>query len=508
MPNNYKNGDIRGRFNGSGPVAIIDIGSNSVRLVVYERLSRSPSPLFNEKVLAGLGRGVGLNGEMDPLRVEVALKAISRFKAISKQVGVTMLRIVATAAVREANNGPAFISEVERICDTQVQILSGKGEAHYSAMGVVSGFQNPNGLIGDLGGGSLELVEISKEDVGHGITFPLGGLRLQDNSHRDIVQAQEIAKTVLQNAEWLSEAGAGKNFYAIGGTWRSLGRLHLFQEGYPLHVMQEYTIPAEVAVEFCDRVIRKQTNKLREIKVISKARRTLLPYGAAVLKEVVLQSKVDQVVFSALGIREGLLYDLLDQEERKKDALYEAAYEISALRSRSPKFGLELEAWTEGALLAAGIIESDRERRLRLAACHLADIGWRAHPDYRGEQSLNIISNGSFIQVDHPGRAYLAMSAFYRHEGLVDDAVSPQILSLCSERLQMLARIMGALLRIASLVSASTAGVLGRTSISFVDGKLALCLPEGLKDLDGERLNKRVKQLARIFDMKGAILIR
>ncbi|MTI17593.1 Ppx/GppA family phosphatase [Rhodobacteraceae bacterium RKSG542] len=484
----------------------MDIGSNSVRLVVYERLSRSPTALFNEKILAGLGRGVGQTGRLEDERMQVALKALTRFKKICDHIGVTSLKILATAAAREASNGAAFIRDVERICGQPVLILSGRDEAYYSALGVISGFWKADGVVGDLGGGSLELVDLQHGRIGQGITFPLGGLRLQDSSERDLGKAAKIAKTELSKADWLTNA-TGRNFYAIGGTWRSLGRLHLFQEGYPLHVMHDYAIPAEVAIDFCDTIINNDVNTLPRIEVISKARRSLLPFGATVMRETLKQSHAKKVVFSALGVREGLLYDLLSQEGKKKDALLVASEELSELRARSPEYSNELIRWSNQIMQISGLDESAYEARLREAACYLADIGWRAHPDYRGQQSLNIISNAGFVQVDHAGRAYLAMAVFFRHEGIVQDALSPRLRALCSDRLAHLACVIGAIFRVASLISASISGVLERTSMSLVDGKLTLTLPKDLSDFDGERLRKRVNQLAKLMDLDGDVRV-
>ena len=202
----------------------------------------------------------------------------------------------------------------------------------------------------------------------------------------------------------------GRNFYAVGGTWRALARLHMWQTGYPLHVMHGYAIAADDALEFARLVHRVDAETLSNIEVVASARRPLLSYAALVLEYIVRIGKPRQVIFSALGVREGLLYSLLKQKAKEKDALIEAARGLNKLRSRSPRHGEELIAWTDRFMASSGLSETAEERRLRHAACLLADIGWRAHPDYRGEQSLNIIAHGGFTAIDHPGRAYLALA--------------------------------------------------------------------------------------------------
>jgi exopolyphosphatase/guanosine-5'-triphosphate,3'-diphosphate pyrophosphatase len=198
-------------------------------------------------------------------------------------------------------------------------------------------------------------------------------------------------------------------------------------------------------------------------------------------------------------VREGLLYSLLSGKERKKDALITAARELNQLRSRSPVHGEELIAWIDRFMASSGLDESADEKRLRHAACLLADIGWRAHPDYRGEQSLNIIANAAFVGIDHPGRTYLALAVFFRHVGLIDDELSPRLRELASTRVLDRARVLGAALRVAYLVSASTTGVLPKTPMVVERGRLVLRFENGLKTLAGERVFVRLRQLARLI---------
>jgi exopolyphosphatase/guanosine-5'-triphosphate,3'-diphosphate pyrophosphatase len=415
----------QGRLDHGPPIAVIDIGSNSVRLVVYEGLTRSPTPIFNEKVLCGLGREVQTTGLLAADAVDKALSALRRFRALCDRMEVAQLWSIATAAARDASNGKSFVTEAERICGCKIDVLSGKREAELSALGVVSGFHRPDGIVGDLGGGSLELTEVHGHRIKGGVTLPLGGLALQDVSAKSIKKAERIVKKALDDARLL-EGGAGRTFYAIGGTWRALARLHMWQTGYPLHVMHGYRLPAKEASDFSSLVHRVDPEMLSQIEVVTDARRPLLAYAALVLEHLVRTARPKDVVISALGVREGLLYSMLDPKEREKDPLIAAASELNLLRSRSPAHGEELTAWTDRFMASSGIEETADERRLRHAACLLADIGWRAHPDYRGEQSLNIIANAAFVAIDHPGRAYISLAVFFRHVGLVDEELSPR----------------------------------------------------------------------------------
>src|SRR5262249_114008 len=457
----------QGRIDHGPPVAVIDIGSNSVRLVVYEGLTRSLTPIFNEKVLAGLGREVLTTGLLAADAVDKALAALTRFRGLCDAMSVGKVWAIATAACRDARNGPAFIVRAAKACGAPIDVLSGKREAELSALGIVSGFHRPDGIVGDLGGGSLELTDVHGHRLKSGMTLPLGGLALQDASAKSLAKAEKIVRDALGHAAILT-SGRGRDFYAIGGTWRSLTRLHMWQTGYPLHVMHGYVIPASEALEFSRLVRRVDPEILSKIETVAAARRPLLAYAALVMEHVVRIARPQRVVVSALGVREGLLFSTLGDAEKKRDALLAAAQELNVLRSRSPRHGEELADWADKFMATSGLDETGDEKRLRRAACLLADIGWRAHPAYRGRQSLNIISHAAVVGVDHPGRAFLALTVFFRHvglAGLADDELSPHVRELATSRMIDRARVLGAAMRVAYLVSGAMPGVLPNAAL-------------------------------------------
>jgi exopolyphosphatase/guanosine-5'-triphosphate,3'-diphosphate pyrophosphatase len=488
--------EARGRHAGE-PVAIVDIGSNSVRLVSYEALTRSPTPTFNEKVLCGLGRGVAANGFLSEEGVSKALAALQRFRVLCRTMAISDIRAIATAAVRDAANGPQFLELAERALGASIQLLEGPREAELSALGVVSSIHQADGVVGDLGGGSLELIDIRHGKGGKGITLPLGGLALMDASERSPKRGAKIAREALAKARLLDHL-EGRTFYAVGGTWRALARLHMRQRQYPLRVMHNYVIPSRDALEFAKLVERIEADALLSIESVSAARRPLLAYGAAVLEEIIRQTNPKEIVISALGVREGLLFESLSAAERAEDPLIVAAREFNELRSRAPAHGEELYAWTSQLLKSTHLEETVEEARLRHAACLLSDIGWRAHPDYRGEQSHDLIANAAFIGLDHPSRAYLALAASYRHMS-GDQEVGPILRSLVSARQLDRARILGAAMRVAYIVSAAMPGVLPRAPMICQRGKVVLSLAPDLAPLNSDRLQTRLKQFARLI---------
>jgi exopolyphosphatase/guanosine-5'-triphosphate,3'-diphosphate pyrophosphatase len=497
--------EAQGRLAVGRPVAIIDIGSNSVRLVAYEGLTRAPTPIYNEKVLCGLGRHVLTTGRLDDDAVERALRALARFRILCGTMGVEELFVLATAAARDASNGPAFLNAAADACGCTVELISGAREAQLSALGVVSGFHGPSGVVGDMGGGSLELVDVQDSAIGEGITLPLGGLALQDLSGGSLRKAQKIVRDGLERAERQIQRLRGRTFYAVGGTWRALAKLHQAARDYPLSVMHGYNISPDDGLDFLQLVERVDARTLKDIDMISEARRPLLSYGALLLQEIIRVGQPREVAISALGVREGLLYDRLDAERRTMDPLIAAASELNLLRSRSPQHGEELRTWTDRFVQSLGLPETGTEHRLRHAACLLADVGWRAHPEYRGEQSLNLIAYAAFVGIDHPGRAYLALSIFFRHEGLAPERASQRLKELAGPRLMERARLLAALMRVAYPVSVAMEGVLPEAPLQVRGSQVILQLPRGMADLANERLLGRIRQLGKLINLEPRI---
>ncbi|MCG6858101.1 MAG: Ppx/GppA family phosphatase [Salaquimonas sp.] len=486
----------QGRLGQRIPIAVIDIGSNSVRQVIYEGLTRAPAVLFNEKVLCGLGKGIASSGRLDETAVERAIAALHRFHALGRQAGVSQTHILATAAARDAANGADFIARVEALFGQKVLVLTGGEEAMYSAWGIRSGFYKPEGIVGDMGGGSVELVAINGEIEG-GITLPLGGLQLAELSDGSLSKAKALVRQTLKKSQ-VSWPGTARNFYAVGGTWRSLFKLHIANTHHPLNVIHDYVVDAKRFIAFCNRLVTKGVDNFAGIDAVSRNRRTLLPYGALVMSEILKQTKAQSVIASSLGVREGYLYSLLSEKERAQDSLIEAARDLSVLIARSPRHSDELANWSAMAFERLGVDETEDEARWRTAACYLADIGWRSHPDFRAQQSVSVISNAGFIGITHEGRAYLAVASYHRYQGLGSKVEPPAFASLASDRVRTRARLLAAVFRVIYLYSASMPGVIPRLGLERTgDDTLALLIPPDVAELCGERPNERLAQLAR-----------
>jgi exopolyphosphatase / guanosine-5'-triphosphate,3'-diphosphate pyrophosphatase len=489
-----------------GTVAVIDIGSNSVRLVAFEGLSRSPAPIFNEKVLAGLGRNVGSTGLLPEDGVKDALQALRRFRGLTEVMQIRTLHAVATAASRDAKNGTDFLAQAEAILGTRIDLISGPREARLSAQGVISGVKEPDGLVGDLGGGSLELVSVHGTRIGSAVSLRLGGLALLDSSGGSLKRADKLVKDAFKPVRQF-EAAQSRDFYAVGGTWRALAKLHMLNTGYPLNVMHGYSVAAREMSEFCKMVLRVEPAALSHVDAVSSARRPLLAYGALLLDEIIKSASPKRVVFCATGVREGLLYELLSDAERKQDALIEGCRVLNSVRSRSPRHGEQLCDWTDALMAVAEIDETPEETRLRHAACLVSDVGWRAHPDYRDELAYNMIAHAALTGVDHPGRIYMALSVFFRHAGLTDGDMPGHARALASSRLIERAKILGGAMRVAYILSAAMAGILPTTAFVMKGSKIRLVIPRSLEALTGDRLNGRLRQLVRIIGKDAEIAV-
>ncbi|WP_240002289.1 Ppx/GppA family phosphatase [Oleisolibacter albus] len=482
-------------------LAVIDVGSNSMRMVVYERLCRSPVALFNEKVLPSLGKTLEKTGRLNPDGVRLALDNLVRFRRLLEGMQVGRVSVLATAAVRDAKDGPAFVAEVEKRTGFTVTILSGEDEARLAAMGVLSGAPQADGIAGDLGGGSLELVRLDRGGINHQVTTPLGPLRLMEVAEGKPGAAQKVIDGHLSRLDWLSQ-GKGKAFYPVGGAWRAIAKTHLETTSHPLHIIHQYTVDGGVLADYAGGLARMNRPQLEKVPGMSRRRLETLALAALVLERVLRTVQPARVVFSAYGVREGHLYDLLTLEERRQDPLLVSCRQLAA---RIGRFGHAetLSAWT--APLFAG--EDDSARRLREAACLLSDLGWAEHPDYRAELAFLRVLRMPFAGLDHAERAFLAAASFVRYAGTLDSPTLAPAKGLLKDGPLSRAGILGLSLRLAHTLTGGAAMLLQRTFLRLGDEKLTLVLPEDAAMLTGDAVQRRLDALAKALNRTGEITV-
>lgn len=485
---------------GAGRVGIVDIGSNTVRLVVYETHTISPIPIFNEKVQCALARDMSRTGRLSPRGVGEALRSLARFSRLGQAMGVSRLELVATAAVRDAIDGPVFVEQVENVSGHPVHVLSGAEEARLAAVGLLNGVPEADGVLGDLGGGSLDLVSLDKGRIGNFATFRAGHLRLAEEADWDRQRARQIIDEALAGLPWLADV-SGRSVYAVGGSWRGLARIFIEQTHHPLHVLDNYTVNFFEALRLSRLIASVNESMLQKLTSITNRRLDTLPYAAIALSALVEVARPAHVVFSGFGMREGQMLELLPPELRPRDALI-GACEFQAKRSgRFAIHGQEILDWMTPLFPD----ETAVERRLRLAICLLSDIGWTEHPDYRAQHAYQRVLRIPYPGLTHPERAVMALAIFIRYGCDVSDSLLDGTPSLLDETRIALARTIGLALRLAHTLSGGAPGLLAQTRLKIEKDKLILLLPADRAVFLSEAVDRRFKQLAASKGLKAKI---
>ncbi len=479
--------------------AMIDIGSNSVRLVVYEGPRRAPNIIFNEKLLAGLGRDLAATGRIADESIAVAAKALARFHRLSVEMQVASIRCVATAAVRDAENVADLIARASALGLT-VEILSGNEEARFAALGILSAFPDADGLVGDLGGGSLELAEVKDGKVVRCLSLPMGVLRVAALEDRSAEALGRVIRAALDKAGWGKVNAA--NFYAVGGSWRSLGRISMHLTGHPLPVVHGYAIAGTAVPVLEAQVADLTANKgWSRIPHISRQRAENFTDAAALLRAVVDLAQPETVHFSAYGLREGLLYGALDRAVQAHDPLLVATTEVGGAYARFPEHGRVMQDWI------APIFADDAPdmERLRRAACNLSDVAWRANPDFRAARGLDMALHGNWVAVDGAGREVMGQAIYTCFGG--GASAFPGYAGLADEAARARAAAWGLALRLAQRLSGGTEAVLNQSRLEREGKYLRLILYPEARALQGEAVDKRLKQLANALGCKGKVVV-
>jgi len=487
-----------------GRIAVVDVGSNSLRLVVFERLGATLLPLLNEKIMCALGRGIAVTGRLNPEGIELAFANLQRFVALARALGVDHLAIIATAAVREASDGRAFAVEAERRCGVPVRIIEGGEEARLSAAGVLAGIRDADGVASDLGGGSVELVRVdaaASQPVGAGVSLPLGPLRLAELGDNKKALAETIERAIAA-APVLRQA-AGKTLYLVGGAWRAIARLHMEQTHYPLHIIHEYTIARRPAEGFLDIIAGQSRRSLERITSISRKRLELVPLAALILRQLIAAGRPEWIVFSAFGLREGYAAGLLPPDPRT-DPLIAAVQGIAASQSRGGSDGDRLQRWT--APIFPDLDEDGR--RLHRAACWLSDFAWTEHPDYRAEHAFTRSLRMPVAQIDHHERVFVALALHARYGGAPDDPVKAATRPLLDDGEAGEARCLGLALRLAYTLCGGALELLDEARLARDAQGLVLELPPTGSLFIGEAVQRRLDALGRAFSLATRIVRR
>jgi exopolyphosphatase/guanosine-5'-triphosphate,3'-diphosphate pyrophosphatase len=475
-------------------VAVIDIGSNSVRLVVYRLEGRAIWTVYNEKVLAGLGSELTQTGRLAVDGVNAALGALRRFSAVLDATHPSSLFVAATAAVREAADGADFVERVLAEAGLSVRVLSGEEEARYAALGVLAGTPDASGVVGDLGGSSLELTRVAGGRVGEGVSLPLGPFNLRTAEGLDIGRARARAIRVL------ADTGAGfetDTLYAVGGGWRNLALLQMRLTGYPLGIVHQYVLSATDALDAARFIARQSKGSLERIEGLSKRRLETIPYAAIVLEALIERLGLTQICVSAYGLREGLLLEAMPDEVRRLDPLIEGCAALGARQGASEDLGQALETWLTPMHDLLEPVFAGRDATLLAAACRLADLGARLHPDHRADLVFQQVLRAPIPGMDHAERAFLALAMFARHTASAVTPESQTITRVLSPERAARARALGAAMRLGCDLSGRSADLLRRSKLTITGEVIRLTADGRWADmLLGEQTAKRAATLA------------
>ncbi|MDX1737140.1 MAG: Ppx/GppA family phosphatase [Alphaproteobacteria bacterium] len=486
----------------NSPVAVVDIGSNSIRLVIYEGPVRAPVAIFNEKILCGLGRNLNETNRLHEDGVSRALRALPRFAEIANSMKVGQITVLATAAVREAENGPEFVEKVKEISGLDIQVISGHEEAKLSGLGVISGIPDADGFMGDIGGGSLELVEISEGKTGRFETLPLGPIRMAENLNSSKKKLIKLIDGELEKVGWLKKL-EGKSFYIVGGAWRVIAKFYMEESRYPLHILHRFEMGSEVTKEFCDHIFALSDEELATKYQDSSKRLETIRYAALLLQRVVRYAKPTKLVFSANGIREGCLFNGLPQETKEEDPLLSACKRMPWAVNFDRVDGRILYKWINPAF------EKDSrpwESRIRKAACFLSEIGRLEHPDYRVDHALERVMRFPIVGCTHKERVFLALSVATRYGTKIGDSRAlDSINRLLSPRDKGRARAIGCAMRLAYALTGGVSKKLNSHELTIEGNDLILTIPKHKTFMAGEVVEKRMKNLADSLGLNPVI---
>lgn len=489
----------RGDTPHDGRIGVIDIGSNSIRLVVYDALKRSPLPLFNEKAFCGLGKNLASTGRLNPEGIKLAEACIRRFLALVRIMDVVELQILATAAVRDAEDGAAFVEMLERRHRVSITVISGKKEARLAASGVFSSIYKPQGLAGDMGGGSIELIGVDNGFTQDQTTLPIGPLRILDITRGDKDRMRKLISEGFASERWL-ETLHPSHFYAIGGSFRALAHIHLETEHYPLDIIHHYAIKTNSMRKLLKEIVSSSPQDISKMPGAPAKRVEALIPAALVMEHILDITDPIDVIFSASGIREGYLYEKLSPTLAAEDPLIASSSDLASQNGRAPGFARELFQWMSPLFGQ----EDEHGKRLRYAACILSEIAWRIHPDARAEWAFFRIIQSTLTGLAHAERVTLALALYHRYRFKLKDTW--EVLALIKERDRAWARVVGTASNLAFQLSGGHAGNLGGVTLSLSKHELAIAFSEEAQDLMSDSVRKRVEGLGEAYKAYARIV--
>jgi len=482
--------------------AIIDLGSNSIRMLIYDNILNSQIPVFNEKAVCQLGKNLDRTGKLDPKGSEFALNVLKRFKQILSNLKVKKYKAIGTAALREATDAKEFIAKAQRIIKKKIIILSGNQEAENSALGVIIGFQKVNGVVADLGGGSLELARVEKNIIHEKISLPLGVLRLFNQPKRNKNKVRKIISFYLNKIEWLRKNKI-KNLYLCGGTWRTFMNAHMIKTNYPLPILHQYKLTGFEALKFANKLNSVKAIKSEKLLSATKSRSNYIPIGGYILSNLIKICDPANVFISQSGVREGSLIGKSHLKVLQNNSLNRSVHFISHKKADYAANYIKLYNFIKNLFSSN---EKHFSHRLLLPACSLSNFDWGLGVYQRAELVFQEVINAPILKLSHSDRIKLGLVSFWRH---CSTKYYPNVefVKLLTNEEIIACRQIGAALRLASSVGVISNIFFDKIKI-YKSGNKDLILKVSKKDTQviSDQVQKRLKSLAEEMKLKSKIV--
>ena len=496
MANRRAPGSAHGR---DRPVAVADLGSNSFRLVVYRPPARAPVVLYNERVIVGLARTLNRSGQLQRRGREDALATVQRFHRLARAMDAQRIHMVATAAIREAADGGPLVEAIRQRTGIEVEVMGARREARLAASGLLAGIPAADGILGDMGGGSIEFARVRRGGVLASDSLPAGMLRLMDRSRHVAAEAGPLLARELAPLDWL-RGGRGRPFYAIGGSWRALARALQSRTRHPLPIIHGYRLNRDELLHHLAELIDLPGRKLPHS--IPSHRRRGLPFAAAAMLAVMRTVRPSKVVFSGFGLREGILLDLLDPPAGPPmSPLHEASASLEPANRPFVGDTRIIADWLRPALRDAGFRNRNREF---LGACaRLVDLAWNEHPDHRARYAFDRVALRPLLPVSQTVRIRMALALHARYTGAGVTGRMRSIAGLIPDAQARWSRVVGLALRLAMTIGGGTAHTLESCRLELRDGVLVLTVP---RCLDALVVRARLKTLAEALGRRHQVV--
>ena len=470
-------------------IAIIDIGSDTVRFQIFENFKDNQVAIFNKKITCGLGKDLIKNNKLNKDSIKKAMNALYYIKELIDSSKIKNYEIFATEAVRVAKNRDAFIADAENILKKKIHVLTGDEEAKYSAMGCIVGLKKSNGLVADLGGGSLELAEVKKKEVMNTLSLPLGVHRAKSKNNKII----DKFKSSLQNTEWLNE-NKFKRVILTGGTWRAIVKLYFDKYNYPLKVIHHFKPDFDNFVLMLEEVSNFKKKDLLQYSLITKDKTPFIRYAAKLALEIINKVSAKQVVISYTAIREGYISEKI-KLNYKNDPLEYQSLKVAAianeLNSRAVNFK-NIKLFTNNFFKKRSYLN----KRIRESAANYITTGDSIARDERGLFVFKQIIKSEILKFSHSDRVMLATIIFVFHNGINYNEIKDYRKIINKNKLLSSIEL-GLFLRIVYEIGQLSNFNYSNISIYVKDSNLIFSIPKNYSELLNSRFNKFILMLSK-----------